>query len=161
MDEQELTYKGFLTMLDIQKLDGFDLTVKDLMIPSERVAHVQQENNLEHALLVLTRSGYTAIPVLDHDYKLHGLISTPKIMDAILGLERIEFEKLEEMKVAEVMDSNLPSLKENDSIEKAMDLLIDHPFICVVGTAGTFEGILTRRQVMKQTNRILKIIKYN
>jgi predicted transcriptional regulator len=148
-------------MLDRHKLDGFELTVRDLMISSERVAHVQQENNLEHALLVLTRSGYTAIPVLGHDFKLLGLISTPKIMDAILGLERIEFEKLEEMKVAEVMDPNLPCLKENDSIEKAMELLIDHPFICVVGTGGTFEGILTRRQVMKQTNRLLKIIKYN
>ena len=34
------------------------------MIPSERVAHVQIGNNLEHALLVLTKSGYTAIPVL-------------------------------------------------------------------------------------------------
>ena len=148
-------------MLDMQKLDGFELTVKDLMISSERVAHVQQENNLEHALLVLTRSGYTAIPVLGHDFKLHGLVSTPKIMDAILGLERIEFEKLEEMKVAEVMDTNLPCLREDDSIEKAMELLIDHPFVCVVGSAGAFEGILTRRQVMKQTNRLMKIIKYN
>ena len=148
-------------MLDISKLDGFELTVKDLMISSERVAHVQRENNLEHALLVLTRSGYTAIPVIGHDFKLHGLISTPKIMDAILGLERIEFEKLEEIKVVEVMDTDLPCLKEVDSIEKAMELLIDHPFICVVGEAGTFEGILTRRQVMKQTNRLFKIIKYS
>ena len=148
-------------MLDISKLDGFELTVKDLMISSERVAHVQRENNLEHALLVLTRSGYTAIPVIGHDFKLHGLISTPKIMDAILGLERIEFEKLEEMKVVEVMETDLPCLKEFDSIEKAMELLIDHPFICVVGEAGTFEGILTRRQVMKQTNRLFKIIKYS
>ena len=148
-------------MLDIHKLDGFELTVKDLMISSERVAHVQRDNNLEHALLVLTRSGYTAIPVLGHDFKLHGLISTPKIMDAILGLERIEFEKLEKIKVAEVMDPDLPYLKETDSMEKALELLIDHPFICVVGEAETFEGILTRRQVMKQTNRLLKIIKYN
>ena len=148
-------------MLDRNKLDGFELTVRDLMISSERVAHVQRDNNLEHALLVLTRSGYTAIPVLGHDFKLHGLISTPKIMDAILGLERIEFEKLEEIKVAEVMEPDLPYLKETDSMEKALELLIDHPFICVVGDAETFEGILTRRQVMKQTNRLLKIIKYN
>ena len=34
-------------------------SVKDLMISSERVAHVQVANNLEHALLVLTKSGYT------------------------------------------------------------------------------------------------------
>lgn len=148
-------------MLDIQKLDGFDLAVKDLMVSAERVAHVQKENNLEHALLVLTRSGYTAIPVLDHSYRLHGLISTPKIMDAILGIERIEFEKLEEVKVEEVMMADLPCLHEDDNIEKGLELLIDHPFICVVGDSGTLEGILTRRQLMKQINRFVKKLKYS
>ncbi len=42
-----------------------DLTVQDLMIPSEKVAHVQLNNPLEHALLVLVKSGYYAVPVLD------------------------------------------------------------------------------------------------
>jgi len=58
-----------------------ECSVKDMMIPSERVAHVQVTNNLEHTLLVLTKSGYTAIPVLDPMYKLHGLISTPAILE--------------------------------------------------------------------------------
>ncbi|WP_455675878.1 cyclic-di-AMP-binding protein CbpB [Pradoshia sp.] len=148
-------------MLEIQKLDGFELAVKDFMISSERVAHVQKGNNLEHALLVLTRSGYTAIPVLDHTFKLQGLISTPKIMDVIMGLERIEFEKLEEMKVEDVMNADLPCLDVNDPLEEALELLIDHPFICVIEDNGTFAGILTRRQVLKQVNRLVKKIKYN
>src|SRR4051812_24223951 len=79
------------------------IKIKNIMIPSERVAHVQIGNSLEHALLVLTKSGYTAIPVLDIKYKLHGLISTPIIMDSILGLERIEFEMLQKKRVEEVM----------------------------------------------------------
>jgi len=148
-------------MLEIQKLDGFELAVKDFMISSERVAHVQKGNNLEHALLVLTRSGYTAIPVLDHTFKLQGLISTPRIMDVIMGNERIEFEKLDQIKVEEVMNADLPCLDVNDPLEEALELLIDHPFICVVEGKGTFAGILTRRQVLKQVNRLIKKIKYN
>ena len=53
------------------------------------------------------------------------------------------------------------ALIENDPLEEALELLIDHPFICVVEGKGTFAGILTRRQVLKQVNRLIKKIKYN
>jgi predicted transcriptional regulator len=124
-------------------------SVKDLMISSERVAHVQVANNLEHALLVLTKSGYTAIPVLDPMYKLHGLISTPVILESILGLERIEFDNLANKKVSEIMIQDIPRLHVEDSLKKGLELLIDHPFICIENDEGVFEGILTRRALLK------------
>lgn len=124
-------------------------SVKDLMISSERVAHVQVANNLEHALLVLTKSGYTAIPVLDPMYKLHGLISTPVILESILGLERIEFDNLANKKVSEIMIKDIPRLHIEDSLKKGLELLIDHPFICIENDEGVFEGILTRRALLK------------
>lgn len=127
-----------------------ETSVKDLLIPSERVAHVQVANNLEHALLVLTKSGYTAIPVLDPLYKLHGLISTPVILDSILGLQRIEFEQLEYKKVSEIMNINIPRLRTEDKMKKGLELLIDHPFVCVENEDGVFEGILTRRAILKK-----------
>ena len=127
----------------------FKMNILDLMIPSERVAHVQVGNSLEHALLVLTKSGYTAIPVLDPHYKLHGLISMPLIMESILGLERIEYEKLEHKTVQEVMNrNNIPRLKINASISDTIELLVDHPFLCVEDDEGFFEGIITRRSVL-------------
>ena len=126
-----------------------ELNIRNLMIAAERVAHVQVGNSLEHALLVLTKSGYTAIPVLDPHYKLHGLISTPIIMESILGLERIEYEKLEQKKVEEVMNKKIPHLKINASILDSIKLLVDHPFLCVENDEGLFEGILTRRAVMQ------------
>ncbi|WP_153126262.1 cyclic-di-AMP-binding protein CbpB [Peribacillus tepidiphilus] len=142
-------------MLNLQNEALLTTTVKDYLIPSERVAHVQIENNLEHALLVLTKSGYTAIPVLDPFYKLHGLISTPMILDSILGLTRIEFEKLENKKVNEVMNRDIPTLHVNDHLKKGLELLIDHPFICVQNEEGILEGILTRRAILKQLNEQL------
>src|SRR3954453_11116155 len=136
-------------MISLPSGEFLELTIKQLMIPSERVAHVQIGNNLEHALLVLTKSGYTAIPVLDPHYKLHGLISTPIIMESILGLERIEYEKLEQKKVEEVMNKKIPHLKIDASIPDSIKLLVDHPFLCVENDEGLFEGILTRRAVMQ------------
>lgn len=115
-------------MISLPNDEFLKLTIKELMIPSERVAHVQIGNNLEHALLVLTKSGYTAIPVLDPHYKLHGLISTPIIMDSILGLERIEFEQLEKKRVEEIMKSSVPRVKISASIKKCLELLVTQPF---------------------------------
>lgn len=124
--------------------------ISDYMIPSEKVAHVQMGNNLEHALLVLTKSGYSAIPVLDARFKLHGLISSAIITESILGLERIEFEKLSDKKVEDVMAVNIPIVKLHDHFKKAVELLIDHPFLCVLDEEGYFEGIVTRRALLKE-----------
>jgi predicted transcriptional regulator len=127
--------------------------ISEFIIPSDKVAHVQIGNHLEHALLVLTRTGYSAVPVLDRTYKLQGLISMTMIMDAILGLQRIEFERLETMKVEEVMNRDIPRLRVHDSFLKGLKLLIDHPFVCVENDEGYFEGIVTRREVLKRLNR--------
>ena len=48
----------------MQSDELLETTVGQFMIDADKVAHVQVGNNLEHALLVLTKTGYTAIPVL-------------------------------------------------------------------------------------------------
>jgi predicted transcriptional regulator len=133
--------------------------VEEVIISSEKVAHVQVGNNLEHALLVLTKSGYSAIPVLNPKFQLKGLISTSMILDRILGLERIEFEKLDSMKVEDVMSTDHPTLKPNDTLAKGLEYVVDHPFVCVVDEDLTFEGILTRRAILKQLKKSVR--RYN
>ncbi|WP_423409885.1 cyclic-di-AMP-binding protein CbpB [Heyndrickxia sp. MSNUG] len=140
-------------MISLHSGEFLEINIKDLMIPSERVAHVQIGNSLEHALLVLTKSGYTAIPVLDPHYRLLGLISTPIIMDSILGLERIEFEQLEKKRVEEAMNKKIPRISIHSTLKSSLDLLVDHPFLCIEDESGIFEGILTRRTVLQQLSK--------
>lgn len=122
--------------------------IKDLIISSTKVAHVQLGNSLEHALLVLIKSGYSAIPVLDHQYHLHGLISTNMIMNKTLGLERFELEQMSEHTVDEVMDTKMPRLKDSDEFMKALEVSINHPFVCIVDDNQYFQGILTRKSIL-------------
>ncbi|MFK4998091.1 cyclic-di-AMP-binding protein CbpB [Bacillus sp. N9] len=137
-------------MLSLQDHTFMDPKISDYMISAEKVAHVQIGNSLEHALLVLTKSGYSAIPVLDARFRLHGLISSSMITESILGLERIEFEKLNDKKVEDVMAIRFPKVSLDDCFEKALNLLIDHPFLCVADDDGVFEGIFTRRALLKE-----------
>ncbi|EUJ31938.1 cyclic-di-AMP-binding protein CbpB [Listeria cornellensis] len=129
--------------------------LENYIISAEKVAHVQMGNNLEHALLVLTKCGYSVIPVLDFEFKLHGLISSAMITDSILGMERIEYERLEELKVEDVMQTKIPVLTNAHDIEKIVKLLVDNPFICVVDEEGVFEGIITRHVILKQVQRYI------
>jgi CBS domain-containing protein len=152
MREIQVKIEEIRAMSSLQDGGFLNYSVKELMIPSERVAHVQIGNSLEHALLVLTKSGYTAIPVVDSTYKLHGLLSTPLIMEAILGMERIEFELLQEKRVQEVMIKNIPRLTIDSTISSSLPLLVDHPFLCIEDNNRVFEGILTRRSVLSQLN---------
>ncbi|GIN57487.1 cyclic-di-AMP-binding protein CbpB [Lederbergia ruris] len=145
-------------MISLQSHQNMNPQISDYIIPSEKVAHVQIGNNLEHALLVLTKSGYSAIPVLDAQFKLHGLISSPLITESILGLERIEFEKLSDKKVEDVMQVQIPKIRVDEEFEKALDLLIDYPFLCVEDREGFFEGIFTRRVLLKELkNHLVKL----
>ena len=142
-------------MISMSSKHLLDLPISDFIISSEKVAHVQSGNNAEHALLVLTKTGYSSIPVLDIKYRLIGLLSTKMITESILGLERIEYEKLEHIKVDEVMDTNVAYVKNTDTFRKALDLVINHAFICVIDEDGTFVGILTRRVILKQLKKYI------
>ncbi|RDW18413.1 CBS domain-containing protein [Oceanobacillus arenosus] len=130
-----------------------DIAVAELMISSEKVAHVQLNNPLEHALLVLVKSGYSAVPVLDASYKLAGVIGKTVILNQILGLERFEIEKLSEMRVEEIMDHDVTTLSKENNLLDGLNAIIDNNFICVVDDEGYFDGILTRRAILKQLKK--------
>src|SRR5699024_7074989 len=103
--------KGAFTVNMIQKDKQLtDIYVADLMISSEKVAHVQLNNPLEHALLVLMKSGYSAVPVLDASYQFKGVIRKTAILNQTLGMERLEVEKLSDIVVSEVMDQDVPTI---------------------------------------------------
>ncbi|SOB91924.1 CBS domain protein [Ureibacillus xyleni] len=142
-------------MISTNRRALLDTPISEFIISSEKVAHVQVGNSAEHALLVLTKTGYSSVPVLDTKYRLHGLLSTKMITESILGLERIEYEKLANIKVDDVMDRGVTYLKITDTFQKALDLVINHAFLCVVDHEGTFVGILTRRVILKQLKKYI------
>lgn len=142
-------------MIVVSSKDFLQTPIEDYIISAEKVAHVQLGNNAEHALLVLTKTGYSSIPVLDVKYRLHGLISTQQITDEILGLEHIEYERLPDLKVDDMMKTDVPVIHINEKFQKGLDLLVNNPYVCVIDDERTFLGILTRRVILKQMKKYL------
>ena len=142
-------------MISVNNRDFLFTPISDYIISAEKVAHVQIGNNAEHALLVLTKTGYSSIPVLDSKDRLQGLLSMRMITDSILGLAHIEYERLPNLKVDEIMNTDIPTIRTTDRFQKGLDLLINHPFLCVTEEDGTFAGILTRRVILKQFKKYI------
>ena len=142
-------------MISVKNRDFLFTPISDYIISAEKVAHVQIGNNAEHALLVLTKTGYSSIPVLDSKDQLQGLLSMRMITDSILGLAHIEYERLPDLKVDEIMNTDIPTIRTTDRFQKGLDLLIDHTFLCVTEEDGTFAGILTRRVILKQFKKYI------
>ncbi|MCA1023453.1 CBS domain-containing protein [Halobacillus litoralis] len=140
-------------MVSLQKETLRIPLVSELMIPSEKVAHVQISNPLEHALLVLVKSGYSAVPVLDPSYTFQGVISKTRILEETIGIEEFEMNRLSEIMVKEVMDDQVPCLTKEQTMIDALHKLIDHPFVCVTNDKGEFDGIVTRRTILKQFSK--------
>lgn len=130
--------------------------LEELLIPASNVACVNRDNNLEHALLILTKAGYTAVPVLDDHGAVCGIISKTDLMDAMLSTDKIDVEKLGSTLVEQSMATKLPSLRSTDSFLKGVELLINNPFVCVLDEQRRFLGILTRRAVLIEIERKLK-----
>lgn len=147
-------------MSTIQETQLSDLLISDYFVPSEKVAHVQLNNPLEHALLVLVKSGYAAVPVLDSSYKFVGIIGKTVILNETLGLEKFEMERLAEIKVKEVMNTDVPTLTRDHTILDGLNAVINHAFICIVDNEGYFDGILTRRAILKQVKKNIYINAY-
>ncbi|WP_308422117.1 cyclic-di-AMP-binding protein CbpB [Pullulanibacillus camelliae] len=143
----------------MKKITSEDVLTKDIMdliLPIDEVAHVQSMNPLEHALLVLMKTGYSAIPVLDKDTQLEGVISKTMILNGVVGIERIEYEKLSEYTVEKVMNTKVPVLKTTDNLLTAIKMLINETFICVENEAGIVQGILPRSTILKYLNHYLR-----
>ena len=133
-----------------------DISILDLMTDVNRVECVDPENSLEHALLVLVKSGYSAIPVLDRSSVVQGTISKTLILDSILGLERIEFEHLGEQKVRDAMNKEVTKVRASDAFVRALELAINAPFLCVEDDEGRFLGILTRSAMLNRIHRYVR-----
>ncbi|MCH4056497.1 cyclic-di-AMP-binding protein CbpB [Lapidilactobacillus gannanensis] len=124
------------------------------LIPADRVATLQATNPLTHAFMLLTKVRYSKIPVLDTASHLTGLLTMPMITESMLGLEELSFDPIAEMTVQDVMQTDFDTIKVTDDMDLTLHLLVDNPFLPVVDEKNIFQGILTRREMMKAFNYV-------
>ena len=129
--------------------------VNTLIKPVDELAVIAANHRLDHALLLMTKNKYTLVPVIDKDSKLQGLISMALIIEAIMDIEDVYFDKLGDIKVEEVMEKDYPFVTEDYDLEHVIRLLVNNAFVSVIDEEGVLVGIITRQEILRGTNRIL------
>ena len=129
----------------------------DFMIPADNVANVIDQHTLSTGLLILPQSNYTMIPVLSAESKLMGVISMSMIIKAVMTVDAIEMERLDELKVRDVMLSQPVRVQTNCHLADVLNYLIDQNFVCVVDGDNRFLGIITRKNVMQRLTHLLHL----
>ncbi len=129
----------------------------DFMIPADNVANVIDQHTLSTGLLILTQSNYTMIPVLSAESKLMGVISMSMIIKAVMTVDAIEMERLDELKVRDVMLSQPVRVRANCHLADVLNYLIDQNFVCVVDEDNRFLGIITRKNVLQRLTHLLHL----
>lgn len=143
--------------------------VKDLLlekeetflIPAENVANVMCLNPLSHALLVLSQVKYSKIPVLDKGDRFVGLVSLSDVVDKMFDITSVDFDKLTDFTVADVMEVNVPVIGEQWELEDVLHLLVDAAFLPVVDNNQCFKGIITRKEILKAVNHMAHELERN
>lgn len=142
--------------MPIEQITLQDEEISRLIIDAEDVACVYPSHGAEHALLVLIKSGYSAIPVIDPQGRVVGVISKTLILDKILGLQRIEFDELSNFTVKDVMREDVHRIHKGDTFLRALQVSIDAPFLCVDDDSGLFVGLLTRHGILAYLHGLIR-----
>lgn len=115
---------------------------RDILIPADLVATVNENNDLQHVFMVLTKVKYAKIPVLDNNNHFKGLVSLPMITELMLQDTGITSRPLESMKVKQIMQTDVRTIYERDNLEAIMRYLVDENFLVYVDSDNHFKGIL-------------------
>lgn len=129
--------------------------IDSLVKPANEVAVVGTSNTLDHALLLMTSNKYSVVPVIDEKSRIKGLISMPIIIEEIIDIEDVRFDKLGDIKVEDIMNTDFPVVTKDFELEDVLRMLVHSAFISVVDDDGVLLGIITRQEVLTGTNRIV------
>lgn len=129
--------------------------IDTLVKPANEVAVVGANNTLDHALLLMTKNKYSVVPVIDEKSRIKGLISMPIIIEEIIDIEDVHFNKLGDIRVEEIMNTDFPVVGMDFELEDVLRMLVHTAFISVIDEEGVLLGIITRQEILTGTNRIV------
>ena len=120
---------------------------ESFLVPAENVATVLYNHPLNHALLVLSKVGYSKIPVLDSE-------DLSNVVERMMDLTGFSMDNLEGLTAADVMEVNVACIKEDGELEDMLHLLVDQAFLPIVNEENVFVGIITRKEILKSVNHL-------
>lgn len=125
------------------------MNIPKIMIPKVCTVFLNGNQTVRQGLEVMTRYGYTAIPVLDTNPHYIGCINEGAFLRHILSLGMTDRRELEKHRVGDLVRRDFcPALNVDADDQEAAAFILNQNFAPIVDGRNTLCGILTRRGVI-------------
>ena len=124
------------------------------LTPAEKLAALIDSHNADHAILVLSQITYSRIPVVTYDRRFVGTIGLRDIL-AYQMEQGLTDEQMASTDIVHMTKKDVAVVAPAYNITEVLHKLVDEPFLPVVDDEGMFQGIITRKSILKAINALL------
>lgn len=131
------------------------MNIAYFLLPKNRVAYLYDDCTFRQGLEKMRHHGYTAIPVINREGQYVGTVSEGDFLWKLLAHEQAplmerEMRDLESIPVRDLLKiDTYPSVGITVSMEDLLTNAMNQNFIPVVDDAGSFIGIVTRKDIIR------------
>lgn len=127
---------------------------KTFLTPARNLAVLIDTHNVDHAILVLSQISYTRVPVVTDQMKYVGTISLTDILSYQMKLDYSD-EVFSSMDIVHMTKTDGERLGKDYTVTEVLHKLVEESFLPVVSKDGVFEGIITRKSILKAINSLM------
>ena len=138
-----------------KEFENFLLQQEDTFLtPAENLAVLIDTHNADHAILLLSQMTYSRVPVVTDQKKFVGTISLTDILSYQMQHE-IPDEEFMTIYIVKMVKKDDLTVGPDFTLTEVLHKLVDESFLPVVDQENTFQGIITRKSILKAVNALL------
>ncbi|EHG14638.1 MULTISPECIES: cyclic-di-AMP-binding protein CbpB [Streptococcus] len=138
-----------------KEFENFLLQQEDTFLtPAENLAVLIDTHNADHAILLLSQMTYSRVPVVTDQKKFVGTISLTDILSYQMQHE-IPDEEFMTTDIVHMVKKDDLTVGPDFTLTEVLHKLVDESFLPVVDQENTFQGIITRKSILKAVNALL------
>lgn len=124
------------------------------LTPAENLAVLIDSHNADHAILLLSQMTYTRVPVVTDEKEFVGTIGLRDIL-AYQMEQGLSQEVMADTDIVHMTKKDVAVVTPNYTLTDVLHKLVDESFLPVVDEDGIFQGIITRKSILKAVNALL------
>ena len=125
------------------------MNIAKIMIPKALTVFLNEKQTVRQGWEIMTRNGYTAIPVLDAEQHYIGTVSEGDFLRHILDTGSLDKMDMENHRVRELVRRDFcPPISIDADETKVISAALNQNFVPIVDSRNTLCGIITRRGVI-------------
>ncbi len=125
------------------------MNLAKIMIPKVSTVFLKQSHTVRQGWEIMSRNGYTAIPVVSNDGQYIGSVSEGDFLKFVMAAGTTDAKHMEVHRVEELVRKDFcPPLQIDSGRDEVIEAILNQNFVPIVDDRKSLCGILTRRGVI-------------